>query len=65
MIAVPKTWYFVLIGFVLFRIFDIWKPWPIRWIDRNIHGGIGVMLDDVLAAIFSLIILQILAAIFY
>lgn len=65
MIAVPKTWYFVLIGFVLFRIFDIWKPWPIRWIDRNIHGGIGVMLDDVVAAAFSLIILQILAVIFY
>lgn len=65
MLAVPKTWYFILIGFGLFRLFDIWKPWPIRWLDRNIHGGVGVMLDDVVAAIFSLIILQILAIFFY
>lgn len=40
----------LLIGFVLFRLFDIVKPWPIRWFDRNVHGGLGVMLDDVLAA---------------
>ncbi len=64
MIAVPKTWYFILIGFVLFRLFDIWKPWPIRWVDRHIHGGIGVMLDDVVAALFSLVILQILVWVF-
>lgn len=60
MIAVPLTWYYLLIGFVLFRIFDIWKPEPIGWIDRNVPGGFGVMLDDVLAALASLIILQII-----
>ncbi|EKD44859.1 MAG: hypothetical protein ACD_70C00203G0002 [uncultured bacterium] len=58
MAGVPCTWYFLLIGFLLFRFFDIVKPFPICWIDQNIHGGIGVMLDDLLAAIFSLVILQ-------
>lgn len=60
MIAVPPTWYFILMGFLLFRIFDIWKPWPISWLDKNIHGGLGVMLDDIAAAIISWIILQVL-----
>lgn len=41
--------------FFVFRFFDIWKPWPIRWVDRNIKGGLGVMLDDILAAIFSVV----------
>lgn len=58
MIAVPRVWYFIVIGFILFRIFDIWKPGPIRWADRHVHGGLGVMLDDVIAAFFSWIILQ-------
>jgi len=40
-------------GFVLFRIADIFKPWPAGWADRNIKGGLGVMLDDVLAALYS------------
>lgn len=56
--AVPITWYYLLIGFVLFRFFDIVKPFPIRWVDKNIHGGFGVMLDDLLAALCSLIILH-------
>lgn len=60
MIAIPCQWYFILIGFILFRIFDIWKPWPIRWVDKNIHGGIGVMLDDVIAALFSWVILYLI-----
>jgi phosphatidylglycerophosphatase A len=38
---------------VLFRLFDIIKPWPIRWIDQKVHGGLGIMLDDVLAGIFA------------
>ena len=58
MILVPITWYYLLIGFCLFRFFDIVKPWPIRWIDKNVHGGFGVMLDDLLAAFCSLIILH-------
>jgi phosphatidylglycerophosphatase A len=40
-------------GFVLFRVFDIWKPWPVRWADRNVKGGFGVMLDDVLAGVYA------------
>ena len=60
MIAVPGEWYWVLTGFVLFRLFDIWKPWPIRYFDRGVHGGLGIMLDDVLAAVYASIILQLL-----
>jgi phosphatidylglycerophosphatase A len=41
------------LGFVLFRIFDIWKPWPVRWADGKVAGGLGVMLDDVLAALYA------------
>lgn len=50
---VPFSWQNLLLGFVLFRIFDIVKPWPIKWIDRQVHGGLGIMLDDVLAGIFA------------
>lgn len=60
MIAVPFTWYYVIIGFLLFRFFDIIKPFPISWIDKHIHGGIGIMLDDIAAALASLMILQII-----
>lgn len=42
-----------LIGFVLFRIFDIWKPWPIRVIDRQIGGGFGIMFDDIIAGLWA------------
>ncbi len=58
MIYVPTTWYTILIGFVLFRLFDIIKPPPIKWLDQKIKGGFGVMLDDVVAAVFAWIILQ-------
>jgi len=51
MTAVPLTWYWVLAGFVFFRIFDMIKPWPIGVIDRRVGGGFGIMLDDVLAAV--------------
>ncbi|MDO9163116.1 MAG: phosphatidylglycerophosphatase A [Methylococcaceae bacterium] len=50
---VPFTWQAVALGFILFRVFDIVKPWPIRWIDRQVHGGLGIMLDDVLAGVFA------------
>lgn len=50
---VPFSWQAVLIGFVLFRFFDILKPFPIKWIDKHVHGGLGIMLDDVLAGIFA------------
>ncbi len=59
MIMIPTTWYWVLLGFLLFRIFDIWKPWPISVVDRQVEGGLGIMLDDVLAGLFSLLSLHI------
>jgi phosphatidylglycerophosphatase A len=58
MIAVPLDWRWVLAGFVLFRIFDIVKPWPIRWVDKHLQGGFGIMFDDVLAGIFALLTLH-------
>ena len=58
MIAIPATPLAMGLGFILFRIFDIWKPFPIRFIDQRFHGGLGIMLDDIVAGIFSLIILQ-------
>ncbi len=63
MFLAPPGWLWILIGFVLFRIFDIVKPWPIRWLDKNVSGGFGVMIDDVLAGLMALGCLQ-LAAIF-
>ena len=51
--AAALTWQAVLIGFILFRLFDIWKPWPISWADANIQGGIGVMVDDILAGLVA------------
>jgi phosphatidylglycerophosphatase A len=61
MVAAPKGWLWVWLGFGLFRLFDIWKPWPIRWLDRHVQGGLGIMVDDTLAAIYALIGLQLLA----
>jgi len=58
MIAVPATWEWILTGFVLFRIFDIWKPWPISWCDKHMGGGLGIMVDDLVAGLFSWIILM-------
>ena len=49
--------YWVVAGFALFRLFDIWKPWPIRVADHSLHGGLGIMLDDVIAGIFAAAIL--------
>jgi phosphatidylglycerophosphatase A len=45
-------------AFILFRIFDIIKPWPIGWLDKRVHGGFGVMIDDVIAGIFALLVLE-------
>ena len=46
-----------LIGFVLFRVMDIVKPWPIRDLDHRIHGGLGIMLDDLVAALYAALLL--------
>lgn len=61
LLALPDRWYFVVAGFVFFRFFDILKPWPVCWADRNIKGGLGTMLDDVFAGIYALICVQLLA----
>lgn len=55
--ALLAPWWAVVIGFVLFRLFDVWKPWPIRWLDRHLKGGMGVMVDDVVAGIFAAVVL--------
>lgn len=56
---VPLQWPWLLAGFLLFRFFDIVKPWPIRYLDKKIHGGFGIMIDDVLAALFTVILLAV------
>lgn len=58
MIGAALSWQTLLVGFLLFRFFDIVKPGPIRVLDKRAHGGFGIMIDDVLAGIFSLICLQ-------
>lgn len=57
-IALPAGWVWLIVGFVLFRLFDIWKPYPISWLDKNVGGGFGIMLDDLLAGVFAAISLQ-------
>jgi len=58
LVALPVGWYWPLIAFALFRLFDILKPWPIVWVDQKVKGGLGIMLDDVVAAIPAWVILQ-------
>ena len=60
MIGVPHSWKWIIVGFILFRLFDILKPWPISWLDKKIHGGLGIMLDDVLAGLFALAVMHLL-----
>ncbi|MGB1309784.1 MAG: phosphatidylglycerophosphatase A [Leucothrix sp.] len=65
MIAAPPGWIWIVVGFILFRLFDIFKPWPIQWADEHVEGGLGIMLDDILAGLASFAVLQILAYVFY
>lgn len=58
MTALPLHWGWMLAGFALFRLFDIWKPWPIGWLDRRVGGGLGIMLDDAIAGLFALAVLH-------
>ncbi len=58
MFLAPPGWMWIVVGFVLFRLFDTWKPYPIRLIDRRLNNGLGCMLDDVLAGVYALILLQ-------
>ncbi|MES9871416.1 MAG: phosphatidylglycerophosphatase A [Sedimenticola sp.] len=59
---IPPGWVWLLAGFLLFRLFDILKPWPIGWLDRRVSGGFGIMLDDLIAGLFALGVLQLAAA---
>lgn len=63
MCGIPTGIGWIIAGFLLFRLFDIWKPWPIRFIDEKISGGIGMILDDVLAGVYACIILHFVARI--
>ena len=57
--ALAAPWWAVAAGFALFRLFDVWKPWPIRVFDRRLEGGLGVMVDDVVAGVFAAAVLAI------
>ncbi|HHH40127.1 MAG TPA: phosphatidylglycerophosphatase A [Sedimenticola sp.] len=54
----PPGWPWLLAGFLLFRFFDILKPWPIGWLDRRVSGGLGIMLDDLVAGLFGFLVIQ-------
>lgn len=60
LLGVPFTWTGLLAGFLLFRLFDIWKPWPIRRLDAQVPGGFGIMLDDMVAGAYAWVCLQLL-----
>lgn len=60
MIAIPSTIISMVVGFALFRLFDIWKPWPIGLIDREIKGGFGIMADDLVAGLFAWVLMWLL-----
>jgi phosphatidylglycerophosphatase A len=58
MLWLPASWISLAAGFALFRLLDIWKPWPIRWADSHVKGGFGAMLDDILAGFMAHLALQ-------
>ncbi len=64
MFHVPCNIKFMILGFLLFRLFDIWKPQPIRYIEQHVPGGLGVMLDDIIAALMTWMIMQLIIWIF-
>ena len=64
MAAAPPGWVWLLTGFALFRVFDIWKPWPIAWLDRRIAGGFGVMADDLVAGLYAVLCLYLIGSAF-
>ena len=53
------TMYYCAAAFLLFRLFDIWKPYPINYVDNNIKGSLGIMLDDILASVYTIVILSV------
>ena len=63
--AVPLTPIGLLCGFLLFRLLDIVKPWPIKWVDKELHGGLGIMLDDAIAGILAALGLRVFYLLVY
>ena len=57
LVFIPRDVVLVLVALLMFRLFDIWKPWLVGLVDRKIHSGVGVMLDDLIAALFVLAII--------
>ncbi len=62
--VVTASWASLAMAFVLFRGFDILKPWPVSWLDRRVHGGLGIMIDDVVAGVYAAMALWALFKIF-
>lgn len=56
--AVPADWLWLIVAFFVFRFFDVIKPWPINWLDKNVKGGLGIMVDDIVAGLFSLLVMH-------
>lgn len=59
MFLAPPGWQWIVVGFLLFRLFDVLKPFPIGWLDRRVQGGLGIMLDDAVAGSFAWLCLQV------
>jgi len=59
-LVLPVGWVWLIAGFAVFRFFDIFKPWPIRDLDHRLHGGLGIMLDDLAAAVYSAALLRLI-----
>ena len=57
LLVTPSEPAWILAAFLLFRLFDVWKPWPIRDLDHRLEGGLGIMLDDVIAALYAAVLL--------
>lgn len=62
MFAISFNMFNLVLGFILFRVFDIVKPWPIKYADKKIHGGFGIMFDDLLAGIYANLVLRLIIA---
>ncbi len=60
MVGIPFTWYWLGCGFLLFRFFDIYKPFPISYLDEKVRGGWGVMLDDLAAGFFANLVMHLM-----
>ena len=61
MLFIPAEWHWIILGFLLFRFFDILKPWPISTLDRRVSGGLGIVVDDLMAGIYALLSLELIS----